>query len=86
MATDIAALNTQAKSWVDTLGISWSDLATVVRGKLAEFAITGAVTSYTINGRSVSMSISELRELLKICEARQRGGIIQQLGEFGREW
>lgn len=66
--------------------VDWDKIAAAIRVKLAEASLNGGVVSYQVNGRSVTRSVSELREILKIAESRgasQGGGIIVQLGEFG---
>ena len=65
--------------------VSWDKIADTTRVMIAKAALNGGIVSYTINGRQVTHSITELREILKVAEARgetRGGGIIAQLGEF----
>jgi hypothetical protein len=65
--------------------VDWDKMVTAIQLKLAEAVINGGVVTYVINGRSVTRSITELREMLKVAESRapsQGGGIVCQLGEF----
>jgi hypothetical protein len=65
---------------------SWDKIAKAARVLIAQATLGGGVVSYTINGRQVTKSIAELREILKLAEGRgqsQGGGIVVQLGEFG---
>lgn len=83
MAFDAAAVTAELAKMQNQDGISWSTIKEFVRGKIAEVAITGGLSSFTINGRSFSYSLGELREILKIAEARASGGIVVQDGAFG---
>lgn len=78
-ATEFAALISQSQT------VNWPDIAKATRVLIAKAAVNGGVVSYSINGRSVTHSIAELREILKLAESeivRESGGIFTQLGEF----
>lgn len=84
MALDVTAIQTELELMRGTEAtLSWELIRDYLRGKIAEAAIGGGVVSYTINGRNVTKSLSELREILALAEARTGGGIVCQLGEFG---
>lgn len=83
--TDVTAINAAIDAMVDGSTVDWDKMVTAIQLKLAEAVINGGVVSYTINGRNVTRNLTELREMLKVAEARapsQGGGIICQLGEF----
>lgn len=82
MALDAAAVAAELKV-VNGQDLSWSQIRDYVRGKIAEVAINGGIASFTLNGRTVSYSLGELREILKIAEARAGGGLVVQDGSFG---
>lgn len=66
--------------------LSWDKIADAARVMIAKAMLNDGTVSYTINGRSVTKSIAELREILKLAEGRGRaggGGVLVQLGEFG---
>lgn len=84
--TDLAALVAELDAvTAAAVDVSWDKVAEACRVLIAKAMLGGGVVSYTINGRSVSHSIAELREILKMAEGRSAkngGGILAQLGEF----
>lgn len=83
---DIAALNTELDTLVAGSTVDWDKILIAAQALLAQAVLNGGVITYTTNGRSVTRSVSELREILKIAESRaasRGGGIIAQLGELG---
>jgi hypothetical protein len=83
---DLSALTSELNALVAAAPqVDWDKIAAAARVKIAEAALNGGVVTYQVNGRSVTRSLSELREILKLAESRgesQGGGIICQLGEF----
>lgn len=79
---EINLINTDVAAWCQSLNVSWSQLKVVLRGKIVEAGLTGGVTSYTLNGRTVSVSLDFLEKALSIAESRAGGGIIMQPGAF----
>jgi hypothetical protein len=81
-AAEIKQINDEVALWHQSLNVSWPQIKTILRGKIAEASLTGAVQSYTINGRSVNVSLDWLERALKIAESRAGGGIVMQRGIF----
>lgn len=85
--TDLAALISELDAVATaSADVSWDKIVDACRVLIAKAMLSGGVVSYTTNGRSVTHSITELREILKMAEGRSKkngGGIIRQLGEFG---
>jgi hypothetical protein len=78
-----AEMNALAAAAAD---IDWLKIAKGVQVKIAEAVANGGVVTYQVNGRSVTRSVAELREILKVAKSEQAdaaGGVIVQLGEFG---
>lgn len=85
--TDLTALTNELNALASAApAIDWDKIAAAARVQIAKAVTTGGVVTYQVNGRSVTRSITEMREILKMAESRgasQGGGIIIQLGEFG---
>lgn len=82
LQADITQINADVAAWCAFLAVDWSQFKTVLKGKIIEAGLTGGVTSYTLNGRSVNVSLDWLEKALSIAEARAGGGIIMQRGIF----
>lgn len=82
LPSEIAQINADVVAWCTSLDVSWSQLKTVLKGKIIEAGLAGGVTTYTINGRSVTVSLDWLEKALGIAEKRAGGGIIMQRGAF----
>jgi len=54
MALDVDAIRTEVVAVVGSLDLTWSEFAVYLKGKMMEAAINGGITSYTINGRTVT--------------------------------
>ena len=81
----ITTINAELDALVAASTVDWDKILTAVTAKIAEAALNGGTVTYNVNGRSVTRSIGELREILKMAEARapsKLGGIVVQLGEF----
>lgn len=48
--------------------LPWSALKSALQTKIAEAILNGGTTSYTINGRSKSVSVDWLRQMLSECD------------------
>ncbi len=85
--TDLAALTAEMTALAAAAAnINWDMIAKGVQVKIAEAVANGGVITYQVNGRSVTRSVAELREILKVAKSEQAdaaGGVIVQLGEFG---
>ena len=57
MALDVAALRTEITGVAGSLDLTWSEFAVYLRGKMMEAAINGGITSYTVNGRTISKDL-----------------------------
>jgi hypothetical protein len=84
MAT-ISTINAELDALASGSTVDWDKILIATQAKIAEAVLNGGVVTYNVNGRSVTRSVSELREILKMAESRaasRGGGIIAQLGEF----
>jgi hypothetical protein len=82
MALDADAINTEVRSVAGKLDVSWRDFATYVKGKIIEAGINGGVSSYTINGRTVTKDLQfwelALKMALEMSAVENSGGIDEQ--------
>ncbi len=85
--TDLAALAAEMTARANAAaGIDWPTIYKSAKIALAEASANGGVITYQVNGRSVTRSVAEIREILVLAKkemADEAGGIITQLGEFG---
>jgi hypothetical protein len=79
MALDSDAINTEVRTVAGKLDVSWRDFATYVKGKIIEAGINGGVSSYTINGRTVTKDLlfweRALRLAMEMASIENSGGI-----------
>lgn len=80
MAIDLDAMRTQLQTGRNGADIGWRDIAGFLKLKMLEAQLNGGITTYTINGRSVTRaSLAELREAytdaLKNASIEETGGI-----------
>ena len=85
---DTSLINAEVATVVGSLNVSWSDFAIYCKGKIIEAGINGGITSYTINGRSVTKDLTfwqaSLRLALEMSGVDDSGGIDQQPIRFTR--
>lgn len=88
MALDTDALRTEITGVAGSLDLSWSEFATYLKGKMMEAAINGGITSYTINGRTVSKDLRWWQDAhayaLRQAAVDSGGGVDVQPIYFGR--
>jgi hypothetical protein len=79
---DSDAINSEVRSVAGKLDVSWRDFATYVKGKIIEAGINGGVSSYTINGRTVTKDLQfwerALKMALEMAAVESSGGIDEQ--------
>lgn len=82
MALDADAVSNEIRSVAGKLDVSWADFATYVKGKIVEAGIAGGVSSYTINGRSVTKDLQFWERALRLAMEMQgiesSGGVDEQ--------
>ena len=82
MSLDTIAINSEISSVAGSLDVSWRDFAVYVKGKIVEATINGGVTSYTINGRTVTKDLTfwerALKLALEMAAVETSGGIDEQ--------
>lgn len=82
MAVDSAAINSEVRTVIGALDVSWTDFVIYVKAKIMEAGIAGGVAAYTINGRSVTKDLRWWNELLALAQAQaaveQNGGFASQ--------
>lgn len=79
----IAEMNALAAAAAD---LDWPKIYKGTKVQIAAAIANGGVITYQVNGRSVTRSVAELREILKVCREEivaESGGIISVLAEFG---
>jgi hypothetical protein len=80
MALDVSAIETELRSVTGELTLGWDDLAIYCKGKMMEAAMNGGVTSYTINGRSVTKDVRWWQDAYTFAKAQSSaeddGGIV----------
>jgi hypothetical protein len=81
-AAEIKQINDEVALWHTSLNVSWSQIKTILRGKIAEASLTGGITTYTLNGRTVSVSLDWLEKALAIAVSNSGGRVVVE-GEFG---
>jgi hypothetical protein len=87
---DTAALITEVNALKEAAAsLTWSSLKEVLRVKIAQAILNGGTTSYTINGRSKTVSVDWLRQMLDTVDAQAAidsapGGIVASYGGFAR--
>lgn len=87
MALDVDALRAELSKGANGSDIAWRDLAGYLKLKMAEAQING-VTSYTINGRSVTKDVAGIKldheYALRMANVEESGGVDVQPIRFGR--
>ncbi len=58
MAVNTDAIGTEIESVRGSFDVSWDDFAIYCKAKIIECTINGGITSYTINGRSITKDIT----------------------------
>ena len=78
---DIQKIDTEIATVIRGLQTSWCDFATYCKGKIFECAINGGISSYTINGRSVTKDLAWWQSTLELANrmaaADATGGIAE---------
>lgn len=68
------------------MDVSWRDFSVYVKGKIVEATIAGGVSSYTINGRTVTKDLQfwerALKLALEMASVENSGGIDEQPVRF----
>ncbi len=87
MAVSAAAIDAELLQVKESLSSSWEDLAGYAKAKLMECAINGGVTSYAVNGRSVTKDAQFFERILKLAKAEAAleaapGGIARVAARF----
>ncbi len=80
MALDTDAINTEVRTVAGALDVSWEDFATYCKGKIIECTINGGITTYTINGRTVTKDQSWFTKAFEFAVAQAN---IQNSGGIG---
>lgn len=87
MALDVSAIQGEINSVAGSLDLTWSEFAIYLKGKMMEAAISGGLTSYTINGRTVTKDIRWWQDAhqyaLQQANVEESGGIDIQPIRFG---
>jgi hypothetical protein len=82
MALDVSAINDEVQQVASGLSVPWSDFAIYCKAKIIECGINGGITSYSINGRTVSKDVAfwerALRFAMEMSSVDETGGIDQQ--------
>jgi hypothetical protein len=80
MALDISSVETEIRSIAGQMDLTWDEMATYYKAKMAEAGINGGVTSYTINGRTVQKDVRWWREAYTFAQQQAAvddvGGIV----------
>ena len=80
MALDIASVESEVRSVAGAMDLTWDEMATYYKAKMAEAGINGGVTSYTINGRTVQKDVRWWREAYTFAQQQAAvddvGGIV----------
>lgn len=88
MALDMEALQTEVESIGASLRVTWRQRVIFLEGKMMEAQLAGGITSYTINGRSVTKDIRWLTEAhdyaMQMANVEESGGIDVQPIHFGK--
>jgi hypothetical protein len=88
MALDMDALQTEVESIGSALRVTWRQRIIFLEGKLMEAQLAGGITSYTINGRTVTKDVRWLNEAhdyaQRMANVEESGGIDVQPISFGR--
>lgn len=87
MALDVSALQSEITGVAGSLDLSWSEFAIYLKGKMMEAAISGGLTSYSINGRTVTKDLRWWQDAhqyaLQQANVEDSGGIDVQPIRFG---
>ena len=88
MALNVDALTTEISGVAGALALSWSEFAAYLKGKMMEAAVNGGVTSYTINGRTVTKDLRWWQDAhqyaLSQANTENSGGVYIQPIYFGK--
>lgn len=88
MGLDVDSLRTEIRDVAGSLDLTWSEFATYLKGKMMEAALSGGVTSYTINGRSVVKDLNWWQKAheyaMQQAAVEDSGGIDVQPIRFGK--
>lgn len=80
MALDVSSLEAELRTVAGQLTLTWDDLATYCKAKMIEAAVSGGVTSYTINGRTVAKDLRWWQDAYTFAKAQSasedEGGIV----------
>ncbi len=83
---DLPALTAELNALAEaSVAIDWQKIYKAAQVKLAEATANGGVITWQANGRSVTRSVAELREILAVAKKEyidSQGGMVAQLGEF----
>ena len=79
-AADVEAIQDEITQIAGALRISWADIAKAAQLKMAEATLNGGITSYTINGRTVTRDLRWWQEAYRFAMAQaavdDEGGIV----------
>jgi hypothetical protein len=82
MALDTTAINAEVQSVAHALDVSWRDFGIYCKAKIIEAGINGGVSSYSINGRTVTKDLQFWERALKLAmemaSVENSGGIDEQ--------
>lgn len=85
--TDLAALAAEMTARANAAAtIDWEMIYKSAKIALAEASANGGVITYQVNGRSVTRSVAEIREIIALAKKEiiaEAGGVIIVDGEFG---
>lgn len=79
MAVNVSAIDTEVRTVAQQLQTSWSDFAIYCKAKLFECGINGGISSYTINGRTVTKDLQFWERALELANrmaAQDAGGVV----------
>lgn len=57
MALDVSAIESEVRTVAGQMSLTWDEMAIYYKAKMAEAGINGGVTSYVINGRTVTKDV-----------------------------